>query len=153
MHSRRVLPVGAILLTAAAIFYAAENPKLPAPYATPSARNNPRVIPEPAGAKLTVPSGFKMEVWEEGGFQKPRSIILGPSNEIILADSARRPNGAVYVLHNKERKKIISGLYQPYGLALHDGKLYVGESDSVKAYPYDSKTMTAGEGKEIISMK
>ena len=153
MHSRRILPVGAVLLSAAAIFYAADNPKLPAPYATPSARNNPRVIPQPDGAKLSVPPGFKMEIWEEGGFQRPRTMILGPSNEVILADAWRKPDGAVYVIHNKERRKIISGLYQPYGLALHDGFLYVGESDSVKKYPYDSKAMTAGEGKEIISMK
>ncbi len=143
----------ALLLTAAAVFQAADNPKLPAPYATPSSRNPPRVVGEPVGAKLNVPKGFKMEIWEEGGFIRPRYMILGPSNEVILADAARRPQGAVYVIHNKERKKIISGLYQPYGLAYHDGKLYVGESDSVKWYPYDSKTMTAGQGTEIISMK
>src|SRR5437763_231024 len=153
MHSRRILPVAALMLTAAAIFYAADNPKLPPPYATPSARNNAHVIPEPAGAKLNVPPGFKMEIWEEAGFQRARYMILGPSNEVILADAARRPQGTVYVLHNKERKKIIEGLYQPYGLAYLNGNLYVGESDSGKRYPYDSKTMTAGKGEELISMQ
>src|SRR5262245_10858552 len=141
MHSRRILALAAVLISVAAVFYAADSPKLPPPYATPSARNNPRVIPEPAGAKLSVPPGFKMEISEEGGFQRPRFMILGPSNVVILADAAQKPQGAIYVIHNKERKKIISGLYQPYGLALHDGKLYVGESDSVKVYPYDSKAM------------
>jgi glucose/arabinose dehydrogenase len=80
-------------------------------------------------------------------------MILGPNNEVIMADSAPKPNGVVYVFQGKQPKKLITGLYQPYGLALHEGYLYVGESDSVKRYKYDSKAMTAGPGQEIISLK
>ena len=35
--------------------------------------------------------------------------------------------GGVYVLQGKEKKQILSGLDRPYGLALHDGWLYVGD--------------------------
>ena len=80
-------------------------------------------------------------------------MMLGPGNEVILADAAPKPNGAIYVLPGQgAARSIIDGLYQPYGLAYHDGYLYVGESDSVKRYHYDSKTMTAGKGVEIISL-
>jgi len=151
MHWRGFLLGGGLLLAAAAVFYAADNPKLPPPYATKSVRNGPRVIPQPAGAKLEVPSGFQMEIWVQD-FRRPRSMILGPSNEVILADAAAKPNGTIYVFEGKEPKKLIEGLYQPYGLAYHDGYLYVGESDSVKRYKYDSGKKTAGPGEQIISM-
>jgi glucose/arabinose dehydrogenase len=152
MQVRGTLVATAVTLAAAALFYAAENPVLPPPYATPSVTNHPHVIPQPAGAKLTVPPGFHIEVWADG-FRTPRYMLLGPNQEIILADSARRPNGAVYVFEGHRPKKIIDGLYQPYGLAYHDGFLYVGESDSVKRYPYDSRHLTAGPGQEVVSLK
>jgi glucose/arabinose dehydrogenase len=148
----RGIVLGAAVISAAAAFYAADAPKLPPPYATPSVRNPPRVIPEPSGARLSVPAGFKMEIWAED-FKRPRYMILGPGNEVILADAWRKPQGTVYVFQGNKPKKLIEGLYQPYGLAYHDGYLYVGESDSVKRYKYDSKAMTAGPGQEIISMK
>jgi glucose/arabinose dehydrogenase len=83
-------------------------------------------------------------------------MILGPGNEVILADAAPAPGGTVYVFPNgkpESRRKLIAGLYQPYGLAFHDGYLYVRESDSVKKYKYDAKNMTAGPGQEVISLK
>ena len=161
MHLRGfLLGIGA-LLAASAVFFAADEPKLPPPYATPSANNAPHVIPKPAGATLNVPSGFKAEVWSDDGYVRPRFMLLGPSNEILLADSgpgmrAGQPQreGKIYVFdQNKNRKVLIDHLYQPYGLAYLNGNLYVGESDSVKRYPYNSKTMTAGPGSEIISLK
>ncbi|MBZ5726324.1 MAG: PQQ-dependent sugar dehydrogenase [Acidobacteriia bacterium] len=142
-----------MLVAAAALFYAADGPQLPPPYATKAVSNGPKVIPKPAGATLRVPAGFHAEVWAEG-FERPRFMMLGPSNEILLADAANRPNGAVYVFtKGSERKKLIAGLYQPYGLAWLNGYLYVGESDSVKRYQYDSKAMTAGPGEEVVSLK
>jgi glucose/arabinose dehydrogenase len=153
MQLRGIFLGGGLLFAAAALFYAADNPKLPPPYATPAANNGPRVIPKPNGARLNVPRGFSYEVWEED-FSRPRFMMLGPNNEVILADAAHKPDGTVYVFDkNKERKKLITGLYQPYGLAYLDGYLYVAESDSVKKYKYDSKAMTAGPGQEIISLK
>src|SRR6476619_2162534 len=84
----RLMLTGCLVLGAAAVFYAADNPKLPPPFATPSVRNSPKVIPQPAGAKLNVPAGFTMEIWAEG-FKAPRFMMLGPSNEILMTDAAR----------------------------------------------------------------
>jgi glucose/arabinose dehydrogenase len=151
MQLRKFLPGTVALLSASALFYAAEEPKLPPPYATKASNNRPRVIPQPSGAKLQVPPGFQMEVWAED-FAKPRFMMLGPGNEILLTDSDDPPKGAVFVLQGKERKKIIDGLNRPYGLAMLNGYLYVGECDSVKRYKYDAKAMTAGKGEEIVSL-
>src|SRR6202167_831192 len=144
--------LGATALLAAAAFYAADV-KLAAPYATPSANNGPHVIPQPPGAQLHVPAGFSVNVYAEG-FERPRYMLLGPSGELLLSDAADRPDGIVYVLplsksdgyQAHDRKKLITGLDRPYGLALWHEYLYVGEPESIKRYRYDAKTMTAGPG-------
>jgi glucose/arabinose dehydrogenase len=151
--------LGAALLLAAGAFYAADV-KLAPPYATPSANNGPHVIPQPAGAQLHVPAGFSVSVYAEN-FEVPRYMLLGPSGELLLSDAADAPNGTVYLMPlNKsdgykagERKKLITGLHRPYGLALWHEYLYVGEPESIKRYKYDSKAMTAGPGEEVVSLK
>src|SRR5713226_2468696 len=80
--------------------------ELPPPFETPSVNNGPRVIPRPPQAELKLPPGFHVEVFAEG-FERPRFMLLGPSNEILLADSA--DSGSVYVLDGKERRKILEG--------------------------------------------
>ena len=155
----RGIVLGCTAVLAAAAFYAADV-KLPAPYATPSANNGPRVIPQPAGARLHVPAGFSVNVYAEN-FDRPRYMLLGPSGELLLTDAADGPNGTVYAmpLHSAdgykagERKKLITGLDRPYGLALWHEYLYVGEPESIKRYKYDAKTLTAGPGEEVISLK
>jgi glucose/arabinose dehydrogenase len=156
MHLRSVVLGGATLIAGAAVFYAQQK-VLPAPFATPSVNNRPQVIPQPTGAKLSTPAGFQMEIYQEG-FKQPRFMLLGPSNEILLSDSGggngREALGAVYVLKGNQRKAILENLTRPYGLAVHDGYLYVGEPESIKRYKYDTKTQTvSGSGEEIISLK
>lgn len=126
---------------------------LPEPFHTPSARNRPRVVKQPDGAALQVPAGFKVEEYASGGFERPRFMILGPNDEVILSDSGSRnqTDGAVYVLHDGAKKRIIENLDRPFGLALHEDRLYVAEPTSVKRYRYDAAAMTAGKGEEIVN--
>src|SRR5690349_9968272 len=115
---RSMLSLG-LIAGALALLWAADPPKLPPPFATPSVRNTPKVIPQPAGAKLNVPAGFMMELVAEG-FNTPRYMMLGPNNEILMTEAART-GGGVLVLTNggKDRKPLIQGLSRPYGLALN----------------------------------
>src|SRR6266853_1185387 len=103
------MKISAFLLFAALTCWGAEV-KLPPPFATPSSTNRPRVIPQPEGTQLHVPAGFATELFAEG-FEQPRYMTLGPSNEILLSDSK---GGAVYIL-KPTRKKLIEGLDRPYG--------------------------------------
>ncbi len=152
--------VGLFALTfVAAAEPAASNPKpvnwedLPAPFATPAARNRPNVIPAPSGAKLSVPEGFKVEEYLTGDFVRPRYMVLGPSDELVFSDSGARneANGVVYVYHDEKLKKLIENLDRPFGIAFHDKWIYVAEPTSVKRYVYDAAAMTAGPGEEIVS--
>ena len=152
-----------IVAFAAAVAAQAQSSKqLPPPFQTPSADNRSVVIPQPDGARVTVPAGFSVDVAADG-FETPRFMLLGPNQEILLSDSARAtPNGgSVYVLVDKDRDgkidqktKIIEKLDRPFGLALAKGYLYVAETTSLKRYKYDARTMTAtGPGEEIVSLK
>jgi glucose/arabinose dehydrogenase len=157
----------ALLIAAAYGWQQQAKVSLPPPYATKSVNNGPEVVSKPAGAELKVPAGFSVDVWASG-FEKPRFLLQGNSGEILLADSAEgnlveqkvpilgRDHGTIYVFPNgdpSKRKKLITGLDRPYGLALLKQYLYVGEPAGVKRYTYDPKSFTATNPAQIISWK
>lgn len=153
-----VFAVILIALVSVAIAFQMQHPALPKPYATPSVNNRPEVIARPEGVELKVPKGFKIDVYADS-FQRPRFMAEGPSQEILISDSTE--NGAVYILHDKDRnfkvdskQKLVGGLDRPYGLAFWKDYLYIAETTSLKRYKYDTKTMTLSTpGEEIVSMK
>ncbi len=131
--------------------------KLPPPNHTESAKNGPRVIARPDGARLQLPQGFQIEEYASG-FQRPRFMETGPGGEILLSDMTNK--GVVYVLQDKdknfqaeERKALIEGLDRPYGMAFWKDYLYVAEATAVKRYKYDRKAMSAGPGEMVVDMK
>jgi glucose/arabinose dehydrogenase len=144
-------PAIAFLAISSTVLFA-QAPKLPPPYATPSAANAAKVIPRPQGTELKLPKGFVAEEFASG-FERPRFMVLGPNKEILLSDFVAK--GSVYVLTNngKDRKKLLEGLDRPYGLAFWKDYLYVAKTTSLKRYKYDAKAMTAGAGEEIVAMK
>ena len=125
--------------------------ELPAPFATPSVRNNPTVVPKPEGASLAAPPGFVVEEFMDFAGLRPRFMMLGPGNEILISDTSG--NGSVFVIKDGVRTAIIEKLDRPYGLALKGDQLYVAEPTSIKVYTYDAKTLkVTSPGKEIISL-
>src|SRR5215475_14791448 len=65
---------------------------LPEPFKTESVRNQPKVAPQPEGAKLELPQGFELNVFSEGDYKNPRWIIEGPNGDLFLTDSADQVN-------------------------------------------------------------
>lgn len=150
MKPNVLLPAAALLAFAVAFAGDSKDVKLSPPFATPSADNGPHVVDRPEGAELKLPAGFQVDIYAEG-FEQPRFMALGPGGELLVSDSTK--NGAVYVLEGqKERKKLISGLNRPYGLAFWKDYLYVGEVTSVKRYKYDAAKRVVGPGEEVISL-
>ena len=152
------LVAGLLGLASATYAWQVKNPSLPEPFHTPAATNRPQVIARPDGAQLTLPQGFNIDVFAEG-FQRPRFMLEGPGQEILLSDSV--VNGSVWVLQDKDRnfkeeskKKILEGLDRPFGLALWKDYLYVAETTSLKRYKYNAKAMQVdGKGEELVSLK
>jgi glucose/arabinose dehydrogenase len=59
---------------------------LPAPYATKSVDNGPRVVARPTGAMPQVPAGFKVELFASN-LNNPRMIRTAPNGDLFVADS------------------------------------------------------------------
>ena len=131
--------------------------KLPPPFHTESARRSSRVVPMPAGAKLTVPKGFKVNVFAEGGFNVPRWMALSPNGDVFLADS--RAN-TIFVLRDKnndgvaeERFVFSDKLSQPFGMAFNKDWFYVANTDSVVRFRYEpGQTAAEGEPERLVEL-
>src|ERR1700704_1841006 len=59
---------------------------LPAPFATDSDTNRPRVVAPPAGTMPKVPSGFKVERFTSG-LDSPRLLRVATNGDIFIAES------------------------------------------------------------------
>jgi glucose/arabinose dehydrogenase len=159
MRDTRIVLAGALVLAAAAaIAQTNQRPinwkELPEPFHSPSARAGAEVIAKPEDARLQLPPGFAVQEYMSG-FVRPRFMLLGPGNEILLSDSGSRDaaDGVVYVLKDGAKTAIVEKLNRPYGLALNDGWLYIAEPTSVKRYRYDAKAMrVSGPGQEVVSL-
>ena len=130
---------------------------LPAPYATGSARNMPKVVARPAGANLQVPAGFKVEVFASG-LKGPRRMRLAPNGDIFISEST---GGRVSVMRSgagsanaPQISVFADGLNQPYGIAFYPEKnpkwVYIANTDSVVRYPYKAGDVKARGPAEVI---
>lgn len=121
---------------------------LPKPFATPSVNNFPIVVPKPATATLTMPKGFKAEIFAEG-LNNPRWMAQAPNGDIFVAESG--PN-RITVLRDTQKKGVAdfkdtfaTGLDLPFGIAFHKNHLYIANTGSVVRFPY-KKGQTKAEG-------
>lgn len=129
--------------------------QMPAPYASGSAGNPPRIVQQPAGATLHVPPGFHISVWASN-LVDPRTMVLSPNGDVFLAE----PGGGritVFRLNDdgsvNRRFTFAAGLNEPFGLAFHDNYLYVGNTDGVVRFPYTSgQTTASGEPQSIAPL-
>ena len=103
--------------------------RLPPPFHTKSAGNPPRVVDRPADAKLTVPAGFRIDLWADD-FHDPRNMVLAPNGDSV-------PD---------KRWTFAGELNQPFGLAFRGNQLFVGNTDAVVRFDYASgQTQSTGE--------
>lgn len=121
------------------------------------ASNGPKVVDRPAGAELVLPPGFTIELYASGGFERPRWLALAPNGDVFLSDSAA---GTIFLLRDTDRNgksdarfKYATGLNKPFGLAFHNGFLYVGNTDAVVRFEYrDGDTAARSAPSQIIDL-
>lgn len=131
---------------------------LPAPYATPSARNGASKMRRPDGVLPQVPPGFAVTEWA-GHLDGPRLLSVAPNGDVFVAETAR---GRIVVLRGADgggraaRKEVFaSGLDRPFGIAFHplDGEpqwVYVANNNSVVRFAYRNADLTARSEPEIV---
>ena len=112
---------------------------IPAP--TSGIANPPAVVGRPAGAELTLPPGFKIDVFaDEGQFKTLRYIIEGPEGDVFAADVTANTIMILRDTNNDgkadERHVFAEGLNRPFGMAIANGYFYVGNTDSIVRWKY-----------------
>jgi glucose/arabinose dehydrogenase/cytochrome c2 len=132
--------------------------RLPAPYATASARNAPRVIDKPPGARLSVPEGFSVSVFSRGVLA-PRAMRLAPNGDIFLTETN---TGRVKVLRPSADgtaaasvEVFAKGLNLPFGMAFYPSGsnprwLYIAESTRLVRYAYKVGQQHASGVPEVV---
>lgn len=142
-----------LLLAASSLVLAADLKKqpLPKPYATPSASNGAKIIPQPEGKKLQAPEGFVVEEYA-ANFKKPRFMVQLPNGTVLVSDSVAQ-GSIIAIGADKQAKPLLTGLDRPSNMALWKDYLYVAEAQSIKRYKLDPKTNAAGAGEEVVSLK
>ena len=120
---------------------------LPAPFATSSAGNGPKVVARPEGAWPQVPEGFKVEQYATG-LDNPRIIRTAPNGDIFVAETKA---GDVRVFRGitsngkpEQMSMFASGLNEPFGINFYPPGpnpewVYVGNTDSVGALPLSER--------------
>lgn len=135
----------------------------PAPYATPSVTNHPRVIGWPDGRTPTAPRGYEV-VKFAGGLEYPRQLLLLPNGDALVAEARTLPKldadpeaargqalskttgysaNRVTLLRDADRDGVAEerfvlreGLNQPFGMAYTDGRLFVANTDGVVSFAF-----------------
>lgn len=119
---------------------------LPAPFATPSAPNGPKVVARPEGAWPQVPAGFKVEEYI-AGLDGPRMIRTAPNGDFFVSESKigdiRVFRGITTSGKAEQMAVFASGLNRPFGINFYPPGpnpqwVYVGNTDSIVRFPYQS---------------
>ena len=133
-----------------------EKPSLPAPFLTKSAGNGPDSAKPPAGFLPKAVAGFSVSVYASG-FAGPRFMAVAPNGDIFVADTGA---GQVVILHDPakgagtpQREIFAERLKRPFGIAFHADYVYIGNTNEVVRFKYDSKTSKrTGEMEHILDV-
>ena len=124
---------------------------LPAPFATASAGNGPKLVPRPEGAWPKVPAGFKVDLYASG-LNEPRLIRSAPNGDFFVAESRA---GQIKVFRGitadgkpQQTEIFAEGLNRPFGINFYPRGpnpqwVYVGDTNAVVRFPYQNGDLKA----------
>jgi len=127
--------------------------ELPAPGATESAKNFPKVVKRPEGAVPKVPEGFVVEEFLSD-LKNPRVIVTAPNGDLFVSESKADRVRIIRDADSDGKPEVnevfAEGLKQPFGIAFHPPgpnptHIYIANTDSVVRFPYKSG-QTKAEG-------
>ena len=132
---------------------------LPAPFATSSAGNGPKVVPAPANATVSVPPGFKVKQFASG-LNNPRLLRMAPNGDIFIAETGRNRIRVVRAADGadapSENQIFAEGLQRPFGIAFfplgeNPQWIYIANINSVVRIPYHNGDLKASAAPETSS--
>jgi glucose/arabinose dehydrogenase len=132
---------------------------LPAPYATKSANNGPKLVPKPDSVWPKAPPGFRVQRYASG-VDAPRLIRVAPNGDAFVALNRA---GKVQVFRGTTQdgsaatsSVFLEGLKQPFGIAFYPPGpqphwVYIGNTDEVVRVAYRDGDLVAGAKPEHVA--
>jgi glucose/arabinose dehydrogenase len=107
------------------------------------------------GMPLRLPSGFSISIFAKD-LGNPRMLAWDPTGVLLSSIPSR---GSVVALpdvnadgSSDEVITVVSGLNLPHGLAFHNGKLYIAETNGVSMFEYDAASKKATNKKKLFDL-
>ena len=153
------MPRAGLVLVALIAAFQSATPPLPQPFATPWFRKPTRVVPLPDGHTLTVPAGFTVSLFADK-LPMARFMALAPNGDVLLTEPVGRNAGSITILRDADhdgvaetRETFASNLDRPFGLAIWENYLYVGNNGSVIRFTYHAgQTAADGPPEKIVDL-
>jgi glucose/arabinose dehydrogenase/mono/diheme cytochrome c family protein len=132
---------------------------LPAPFASTSSGNGPKLVPRPEKAWPLVRPGFKVELYASG-LSDPRLIRTAPNGDFFVAESR---TGEIRVFRGitgegkaEQAEIFATGLNRPFGISFYPPGpdpqwIYIANTDSVVRFPYQKGDLKARGPAEHIA--
>jgi glucose/arabinose dehydrogenase len=103
--------------------------------------------------QLKLPAGFHISIFAHG--KEPRLMTFSPGGVLLVSDTSENKIFAFpdprHIGH-AEAVVVTEKLREPQGIAFHNGKLYVAETNQVRRYDWDEATLKATNGKVIAKL-
>jgi glucose/arabinose dehydrogenase/cytochrome c2 len=140
-------------------YFTAEN--MPAPFATSSAGNGPRVVSQPANSVLSVPVGFEVKQFASG-LSNPRLMRTAPNGDIFIAETGLNRIRVIRTTDGADQPAVnqifVEGLDHPFGISFYPPGgdpqwIYVANMNSVVRFAYHNGDLKAASAPEIIVSK
>lgn len=131
---------------------------LPPPFETEAVRNPPELVPQPEGVLPQTLPGYVVTLYAEG-LENPRLIRTAPNGDVFVAESRPGRMKVIRGLTDDGRAETVetfaSGLRRPFGIAFYPlgpdpQYVYVGNTDSVVRFPYQSGDLKARGPEEMV---
>lgn len=105
--------------------------------------------------QLKLPEGVHIAVFASD-IDGARMLTFTPGGVLLVSESGE---GKVVALpdskHTGKAERVVtvlSGLNEPHGIAIYEGKLYVAENDKVRRYDWDESKLTATNPKTLTDL-
>jgi len=102
-------------------------------------------------SRLKTPPGFSIDVFAKA--QHARMMTFTPGGVLLVTATT---DGKVFAFpdyqhtgHAEKTVTVLEGLNAPHGIAIHNGKLYVAETDKLQRYDWDESQLRAANGQVI----
>jgi glucose/arabinose dehydrogenase len=134
---------------------------LPAPYASDTSNNSPKLVTRPDNAWPSAPAGFTVQLYATA-LDNPRLIRTAPNGDLFVAESS---SGKIKVFRGitsdgkpELTSEFATELNRPYGIAFYPPGdnpqwVYIGNTDAVVRFPYQNGDVKArGPVQHIVDL-